>query len=933
MKFDFDIAVIIAFLLLNLIFGLASGRGIKNIREYAIGSRNFSTATIVATIVATWIFGSVVSLNLIETYNNGLYFIIPGIADGISFFIIAYFYAPRMKEFLGKLSVAEAMGSVYGKNVRIITAISGIIPAIGNIAIQFSIFTILLNYLFGEVNIYILLFGSLVVITYSSLGGIKSVTFTDMIQFFTFGVVIPMMVFLIWKEISSVDEISNILITNPLFDYKEVLNIDNPRFSSVILLFLFFMIPGLDPALFQRITMAKSTTQITRAFIVSGIIITCFYMLIDFAGVLLLADNVTNINENNILRYVLDNYCHAGFKGFFIIGIMAMIMSTADSYINTSSILFSYDLCQSLGVRLSEQKTLLLIRISSLFIGFAGLLLSFLSGNLLEMILASHGFYMPIVSIPLILAIFGFRSSSTAVLIGMVAGFVTVIYFKVFSKVDSIIPGMLGNLIFFMGSHYILGEKCGWVGIKDKSPLDALRLERKRKINRFLQSIKTFSFIGFCQNNTPKEERIFVYFGLFSAIIVFSNAYPLPKNLQEQYITTLNSIYYSTLMLSAVFITYPVWLEKFKNKIFISVLWNITVFYNLVFCSSLLVVISLFNQINVAVLITGLITVAILMRWQVAILMIISGVAMSIWFYENYLQLDFVPDYVVNLQFKIIYFLLLISTVLIAFSKPKQEQNQLTEDKVLHLGNQLQDHAISLEKALKVKSEFLQNIEHEGHTPITGITTTGQVLYEYYDQLSEKERKEMARNIAKSSDRLLTLVNNLIDVSKLSTMKYQLNKTQVNLSELLYDRLEYCKKLYLEQKNLNFLNRIEDNILIECDRHYITSAIDSLIVNAIKNTREGDITIGLHRSEFELKFSISNGGEIPKEELNTIFEPFTIGSNSRTKSGAIPNGQRGLGLALCKLAIEAHGGCIWVENSMHREVIFTFTIPVVNKVV
>jgi len=463
---NFDIAVIAAFLLLNLIFGLASGRGIKNIREYAIGNRNFSTATIVATIVATWIFGSVVSLNLIETYNNGLYFIIPGIADGISFFVIAYFYAPRMKEFLGKLSVAEAMGSIYGKDVRVITAVSGIIPAIGNIAIQFSIFTILLNYLFGEINIYILVFASLVVITYSTLGGIKSVTFTDMIQFFTFGVIIPMMVFLIWKEISSVDEISNILATNPLFDYKEVLNIGNPRFSSVILLFLFFMIPGLDPALFQRITMAKSTMQIARAFIISGIVISCFYMLVDFAGVLLLADNVTNINESNVLQYVLDNYCPDGFKGFFIIGIMAMIMSTADSYINTSSVLFSYDLCQSLGVRLSEKKTLLLIRISSLFIGITGLLLSFWSTNLLEMILASHGFYMPIVSVPLILAIFGFRSSRTAVLIGMVAGFVTVIYFKVFSKVDSIMPGMLGNLIFFMGSHYMLGEKVDGLVLK-----------------------------------------------------------------------------------------------------------------------------------------------------------------------------------------------------------------------------------------------------------------------------------------------------------------------------------------------------------------------------------------------------------------------------------------------------------------------------------
>lgn len=928
MKFDFDIAVIIAFLLLNLIFGLASGRGIKNIREYAIGNRNFSTATIVATIVATWIFGSVVSLNLIETYNNGLYFIIPGIADGISFFIIAYFYAPRMREFLGKLSVAEAMGSIYGTNVRIITAVSGIIPAIGNIAIQFSIFTILLNYLFGELNIYVLVFSSLIVITYSTLGGIKSVTFTDMIQFFTFGVVIPMMVFLIWQEINSVDEISNILTTNPLFDYKEVLNIENPRFSGVIFLFLFFMVPGLDPALFQRITMAKSTMQIAKAFIISGIVITCFYMLVDFAGVLLLADNVTNIDENNVMQYVLDNYCPTGFKGFFMIGIMAMIMSTADSYINTSSILFSYDLCQSLGVKLSEQKTLLLIRISSLLIGIAGLLLSFFSGNLLEMILTSHGFYMPIVSVPLILAIFGFRSSSTAVLIGMVAGFVTVIYFKIFSKVDSIMPGMLGNLVFFMGSHYILGEKGGWVGIKDKSPLLALRLERKRKINNFFQSIKTFSFIKFCQNNTPKEERIFVYFGLFSTIIIFSNAYSVPKNLYEQYMSTLNFIYYSTLVLSAVFITYPVWIEKFKNKIFISVLWNLTVFYNLVFCSSLLVVISLFNQINVAVLITGLITVAILMRWQVAISMIISGVAMSIWLYENYIELDFVPDYVVNLQFKIIYFLLLISTVLIAFLKPKQEQNQLTEDKVLHLDSQLQDHAINLEKALKVKNEFLQNIEHEGHTPITGITSTGQVLYEYYDRLSDKERKDLARNIARSSDRLLTLVNNLIDVSKLSTMKYQLNKTRVNLTDLLYSRLEYCKKLYLEQENLNFLNRIEDNVLIEGDRHYITSAIDSLIINSIKHARDGDITISLHRSESELKFSISNKGKIPPEELNAIFEPFIIGSNSRTKSGAIPNGQRGLGLTLCKLAIEAHGGRIWAENSLHEEVIFKFTIPV-----
>jgi Na+/proline symporter len=253
-----DIVIVITFLVVNLIIGLYASKNINTIKDYAIGSRNFSTATITATIVATWIFGSSVSINLLETYNNGLFFVLPAIADGFSFFIIAYFYAPRMSEFLGKLSVAEAMGSLYGKHVRIITAISGIIPAIGNIAMQFSILAILLNYLFDTSSSYSLVISGLIVITYSSFGGIKAVTFTDMIQFFTFGVIIPMMAFLIWNSLDNTKEIWNVLNSNPLFDYKEVFNIHNSRFLSTLLLFLFFMLPGLDPALFQRIAMAKT---------------------------------------------------------------------------------------------------------------------------------------------------------------------------------------------------------------------------------------------------------------------------------------------------------------------------------------------------------------------------------------------------------------------------------------------------------------------------------------------------------------------------------------------------------------------------------------------------------------------------------------------------------------------------------------------------
>ena len=80
MKFDIDIAIVFGFLFINLIIGLFYGRGVKNIKDYALGGRNFSTATLTATIIATWIGGDNFALYLSETYTHGLYFIfsVPG---------------------------------------------------------------------------------------------------------------------------------------------------------------------------------------------------------------------------------------------------------------------------------------------------------------------------------------------------------------------------------------------------------------------------------------------------------------------------------------------------------------------------------------------------------------------------------------------------------------------------------------------------------------------------------------------------------------------------------------------------------------------------------------------------------------------------------------------------------------------------------------
>jgi Na+/proline symporter/signal transduction histidine kinase len=918
-----DTLVVIGFLLVNLTLGLFFSRKIKNLTEYTIGNRNFSTATIAATIVATWIDGSSFSLNIFETYNKGLYYVIPGIADGLSFFIISYFLAPRMAEFLGKLSMAEAMGSLYGQQVRIISAISGIIMAIAHIAIDFFILTTLLNNILGIPGIYAVALSSCIVITYSTFGGIKAVTFTDMIQFFTFGVVIPMTAFFIWNSLDNTNLVFQALNQSSLFNYHEFFNYHHPNFFTTIFLFLFFLIPDLDPAIFQRITMAKNTIQVSKSFYIAGmVIIFCIYGVFYLIGILLLTGNHQDLDSSNLISYILDNYISIGFKGFFVIGIMSMIMSTADSYINSAAVLFAHDICKSLGIKLIEQKELLLVRISALLIGITALIFSLFSKNLLGFILFTYSFYMPIVTVPLLLAIFGFRSSKKAVLIGMGAGFITIIYL-IFTDMENIImPGMVANLVFFMGSHYLLGEKGGWIGIRDESPLNALRAERKRKREILIYSLQNFSFINFCKNNTPKEEKIYVYFGLFCIILAFSSAYTLPKAVHDTHASLLHSIYYSILILSTISITYPFWLEKFKNTFVISLIWNIAILHNLVFTSSLLILLSNLNHIQLTIFVISLLTTAILIRWQAALLIISVGIFCSTYLYKRYMGIENLLESVNGMELKM-YSLLLVASTLIAFLKPKQDLQAFTEEKVEHLGQQVSNLDEEIKKLVDLKNEFLRNIEHEVHAPMTGITSLGQNLLEGYDSLSEPQRRKAAKLIANSSEKLTSFINNILDLAKISSLNYSLELKDLNLSKLSYERLEICKRLYLNNKDLEFFTDLEPNVILKCDEHYIKQTLDNLIINAINYTHNGKIIIRLKQNGPGIEFSIEDEGiGIPAKELFDIFGAFTVSSKTRT-----PSGGRGVGLALCKKTIEVHGGKIWAESNGEKGAIFKFTLP------
>jgi signal transduction histidine kinase len=306
--------------------------------------------------------------------------------------------------------------------------------------------------------------------------------------------------------------------------------------------------------------------------------------------------------------------------------------------------------------------------------------------------------------------------------------------------------------------------------------------------------------------------------------------------------------------------------------------------------------------------------------------MIILGTIFSVEVYKYHMDIDSLSLTFDSSYFSLIYALLLVSTALITFLKPKQEEQELTEEKVVHLGVRIGDREEELQKSLELKYEFLRNLEHEVHTPITGVTSLAQTLSENYDKLDDKQLKQSLDIIAKSSERFDSLTKNLLDLSKLSSLTYEFDKTNVNLSELVYDRLDHCKKLYLSNKELEFFTEIEPNIKISCDQHYITSTIDNLIINAIAYSKNGKITTKLNKIATDVEFSIQDEGiGIPKDELHDVFGAFVVSSKTRT-----PAGGRGVGLALCKKVIELHNGKIWAESDDKKGAIFKFTLPLVS---
>ena len=237
----------------------------------------------------------------------------------------------------------------------------------------------------------------------------------------------------------------------------------------------------------------------------------------------------------------------------------------------------------------------------------------------------------------------------------------------------------------------------------------------------------------------------------------------------------------------------------------------------------------------------------------------------------------------------------------------------------------------TLEEAVQVevvKNEFFSNISHEFRTPINIILGTMQVINKNIDKnnIQINNLKKHTKYIKQNSYRLLRLVNNLIDISKMDIGMYEIRCSNQNIINIIED-ITLSVADYTKNNKINLIfDTNDEEVITHCDPDKIERIMLNLLSNAIKYTPEnGFIKVKIRSTQEEIIVSVKDSGVgIPKEKLDVIFDRFgqVDDSLNRKCEGS------GIGLSLVKNLVEMHGGEIHVNSKVNEGSEFVFSIPI-----
>lgn len=244
------------------------------------------------------------------------------------------------------------------------------------------------------------------------------------------------------------------------------------------------------------------------------------------------------------------------------------------------------------------------------------------------------------------------------------------------------------------------------------------------------------------------------------------------------------------------------------------------------------------------------------------------------------------------------------------------------------IGNLIILHDITREKIIeRMKTEFVSLAAHQLRTPLSAIKWTLKTLLDEDLGKITLEQRDFIEKTYQSNERMISLINDLLNVTRIEEGRYLYKLTLVDIGEVIQMAVKPYKDEIVRKKIKFEFKRPQENLpQVSIDIEKVTLAIQNLLDNAVRYSQPGgEVTISLNRDKKNIEFSIKDTGVgIPKDQQERIFTKFFRATNV----ARIDTEGSGLGLFIAKNIIEAHGGKIWFESAEEAGATFHFTLPV-----
>lgn len=449
-----DQVIVVAYLVVVLGLGLWAGRGIRTLQAFAVVNRSYSSWVIFATLAATFIGGGFTSGNAAKVFLFGIANIVALWGFSFKELLIAAFVAPRSGAFRDCISVGGIMRRQYGRTGQVITGLLGMMVCAGITGAQVGAMGTVFHTFVGTSREWGIAIGCGIVIAYSTFGGMNSVVVTDILQFVLLAISMPLALWLGIRHVGGTEALVQAVPAGHLSLFSHMTPV------ALVSLFLSFVLgETLVPPYVQRLLIGKGPRAVAEGSLFAGLFSIPFFAVTGMLGLVAVAIK-PDLNSNQALPFVVNTLLPVGLKGFVVAGIISIVMSSADSFLNAAAVALIGDVINPLRkTELSDRVGLWVAKIATLLVGLGAVLFAMKIENVLDILLFTYNFWAPVVLVPLVATILGVKATRKTFLVGAFCGVVALAIWHWLLKdpqgIDGLVVGVIANLVAFSAMHRI----------------------------------------------------------------------------------------------------------------------------------------------------------------------------------------------------------------------------------------------------------------------------------------------------------------------------------------------------------------------------------------------------------------------------------------------------------------------------------------------